>query len=56
MRHFTAFLLETYYPSGYTVSIGGEKPCRINSLVVFPLLGMRRYIINEPLPYKKRHY
>jgi hypothetical protein len=56
VRHSTAFLLETYHPSGHAVSAGGEKPYRINSSVVFPSLGMRRHITNKPLPYKERHY
>ena len=56
MRYSTAFLLETCRSSGYAVSAGGEKPCRINSSVIFPLLGIRRRITNEPLPYKERHY
>ena len=47
---------ETCRPSSYVVSAGGEKPYRINSSVVFPLLGIRRRITNKPLPYEERHY
>ena len=55
VRHY-CFLSETCRPSGRAVSAGGEKPCRINTVVWclpssgFPFVGNEASTTDKPLP------